>query len=258
MGLFGRILTGVASLGVSEIVRAAEGGDDTSNIEGFQIPTFEEDPDFRETQDFLKKLGIDILEGDIPDFFAGIGETGGPELENLISLLSGDIAGAAESAGAATGRKGAIPSIVAKETGRISTQLRFEDFQRALKGKEFLFKEGRGITEGVRGAGQTQQAQVNEFLLRAAGLDFKKRAALDEQDIAEGEAMGKLLETGLGAAAGFVTGGPVGALVGATGGFDFSTLLDKTKRVDAPVGTESTKKFDLGLIKRKPLVGSVA
>lgn len=242
---------GLAGFGASKALDS--GGE--SNLEGFEIPTFQEDPDFRETQDFLKNLGIDILGGDIPEFFAPIGETGGAELENLINLISGDIQSAAESAGAATGRTGAIPSIVAKETGRLATELRFSDFQRALKGKEFLFGQGRGITEGVRGAGQVQQGQLNQFNLEAAGLDLTKRFGLDEQDLLEGGALGKLFETGLGAAAGFVTGGVPGAIVGATGGFDFTELLKEKKSKDT-VGTK--KEFELNLGKIKPLKGSVA
>lgn len=254
----GPIISGAAPFFISKLFGG--GDDDESNLEGFEIPTFEEDPDFRETQDFLKSLGIDILGGEIPEFFAPIGEAGGPELENLINLLSGDIQAAVESAGAATGRTGAVPSIVGEKVGRLSTELRFEDFQRALKGKEFLFREGRGITEGVRAAGQTQQAQVNQFLLNAAGLDLTKRLGLDEQDLLSGEAFGKLAEVGLGAAAGFITGGVPGAVVGAAGGIDFTELLKKEK-VGTPVGTKKTSALNLGKIKpfKAPtLRGSVA
>lgn len=262
MGFFSNLFGGGGlgkALDPFELIPGVGKDPEASNLAGFKIPEFEEDPDFRETQDFLKSLGIDILGGEIPEFFAPIGEAGGAEFENLLSLVKGDIQTSAEAAGAATGRTGAIPSVVAERTGRAATELRFEDFQRALRGKEFLFREGRGITESVRGAGQTQQAQENQFLLEASGLDLQKRLGLDVQAGQEGEALGKLFEAGLGAAAGFVTGGVPGAVVGAAGGFDFSSLLSGVPSPSKPVGTEEKAKLNLGTIKPfKSLKGSVA
>ena len=235
---------------------------EASNLEGFEIPTFEEDPDYRETQDLLKKLGIDILGGDIPDYYSGIGETGSPEFENLLSLMKGDVQSSVESAAAATGRTGGVvASQTAEKVGKLSTEARFEDYVRALQGKESLLNKGVGITESVRGAGQTQQAQENQFSLSAAGLDLEKRLGLDLQDAQQGEALGKLAEVGLGAAAGFITGGPTGAIVGAAGGYDYTKLLQDSadrEKVDTPVGTAKEEEFGLGLIKRKPLTGAVA
>jgi len=236
------------------------GDNGRSNLEGFKIPEFQEDKDYRETQNYLKELGIDILGGDIPDYYKGIGESGGKEFEDYLSLMKGDVQSGVESAGAATGRTGGVvASQVAEKTGKLSTEARFKDYMRALEGKGFLFQQGRGITEGVRGAGQNQQLQKNTFNLDAAGLDLKKRLGLDEQDAAGGAAMGRLLEMGLGATAGYLTGGPVGAVVGASGGFDFTELL-KDERDSKREGTKKDEEIGIGNIKvgkYKSLKGSV-
>lgn len=255
MGIFKSIkkgigagFAGLAPFALSKLM----GGDNESNLEGFQIPTFEEDPDYRETQNYLKDLGIDILGGDIPDYYKGIGEAGGAEFENMLSLLKGDIQSATEASFAATGRSGGVVgSVVAEKTGRLATEARYNDFLRSLEGKGFLFQQGRGITEGVRAAGQAQQAQVNAFSLDRSGLDLNKRLGLDQQDAAEGEAFGKMLEMGLGAAAGYLTGGPVGAVVGAAGGFDYTDLLKKDE-VSKTKTLQAGEKIDMGNIKKYP------
>ncbi len=230
-----------------------------SNLEGLEIPTFQEDPDYRETQDYLKALGINILEGDIPDYYKSIGETGGKEFEDYLNLLKGDVQAGVESSMAAAGRTGGVvASQTAEKVGRLSTEARFQDYARALQGKEFLLGTGQNITEGVRGAGQAQQAQANQFKLNATEIDLRKRLGLDEQDLAGGEALGKMLEMGLGAAAGFVVGGPAGAVIGAAGGFDYSSLL-KSASIDTSVGPKKETTLEYGKIKPyKSLKGTVA
>jgi len=225
--------------------------EEESNLAGFKVPEFKADPNVAETQDVLKEIGFDLLGGDTPDFLKSIGETGSVEFENMLSLLKGDVASSVESSAAAIGRSGgAVTSQVGEKVGRLSTELRFKDLLRANEGKKFLFKEGRGITEGVRGAAQTQQAQENQFNLNASEFDFRQRVGLDKEDAAEGAATAKLVQAGLGAAVGFATGGPVGAVIGATGGLDFTSLL-KGRESTTPVGGKS--EFNFGQI---PLSGA--
>ena len=179
------------------------GGDDEGSLlEGFDIPEFEEDADYRETQDYLKSLGINVLEGDIPDYYAPIGERGGKEFEDVLNLMSGDIKKASLESAAAMGRGGGAASqIAAEQVGRFSTKARYDDFLRAMGGRETLFKQGRGITENVRTAGQNQQQQKNSFALGASGLELQKLMGLDtynmKQDAIEGEAWGEAMGTGM-------------------------------------------------------------
>ncbi len=168
------------------------GGDEESNLEGFKLPEFFEDPEFKKTQEFLSDFGINILKGDIPEFFKPLGETGSKQFEDVLALTKRDIQESALETAAITGRGrgGSVPSSVARAVGDASTKARFLDFQRAMEGKGFLFQQGRGITEGVRGAGLASQGQRNQFALGTAGLDLKQRGALDVQDVAEGTARG--------------------------------------------------------------------
>lgn len=225
-------------------------GDDKTQLEKFKLPEFFEDPEFKKMQEFLSDFGINILKGDIPEFFRPLGETGSKEFEDVLALTKRDIQESALETAAITGRGrgGSVPSTVARAVGDASTQARYADFLRAMEGKGFLFQQGRGITEGVRGAGLASQGQRNIFNLGTAGLDLKQRAALDEQDILGGELLGKLIGGGLG----FLAGGPVGAAIGAGAEDIFGNIIDffkKGKKSPADILTpDPAKKLSLGKI----------
>ncbi len=235
-------------------IDAIFGDDDDSRVEGVKLPEFEEDPDYRETQDFLKELGIDILGGDIPDYFAPIGETGGKEFEDFLQLGKGDISESILEGAAATGRGGgAVESMINEAIGEFSTKARYADRLRALEGRGKLLDVGTGITERVRGAGQTQQQQKNLFNLNIAGKEIGIAQYLDEfdasQDFLSGENMGQLLSMATNAAAGYATGGPVGAVAGAMGGSDISSIFDKAKTPSkTSTVIDPSKRIKLGKI----------
>ena len=256
---------------IGESIFGEVGSPGDSNLANLKFPEFFEDPDFRETQDILKQFGIDILAGNIPEFFAPIGEAGSPEFENYLSLLKGDITESVESGFAATGRKGGVVgSEVGRQVGEATTKARFADLMRALEGKEFLLNTGVNVTEGVRQAGQEQGRFRNNFNLSEFDFDFKKAIGLDEMEGAAGEARGKLASQTLMLLAGGVAGGvgaagAAGATVGSiaagagkgalSGGFglDFESLLD-IGRPKKTVGPTKDTKLDLGKIKLKGMV----
>jgi len=202
-----------------------------SQMEGYNLPDWQEDPDYRETQDFLKGTGMDMMGGTIPDYYKGIGSPGGQEFEDYLSLMSGDIQKSAMESSAALGRGGGrAMEVASKAVGDFTTKSRWADYNRALEGKQWMFGQGRGITEGVRGTAQTQQGQENQFALKRSGLDFEKRSYLDtfdaNQDALAGENLGALLSMGVNAGQGYSTGGIKGAVAGAMGGNDWSKILD--------------------------------
>lgn len=250
---------GLAGFGLSKLFDRGSKEATPNPFADFELPEFQEDIDFRETQDILKKFGTDLLSGDIPEFFSPIGETGGREFENYLSLLKGDVQESVESGFAATGRSGGVVGdVVGERVGRLSTEARFNDYLRALEGKERLLDRGIGVTQGVRGAGQTQQAQANAFELdvknmdlRQRGLEFESGNVIEDRAnaiaAAEGDVFGKILSTALNAGVGFATGGPAGALVGATSGFDFGSLLE-TK--DA-LPNQKSPSLNLGQIQKR-------
>ena len=236
--------------------------EEEEGIGGFKLPEFFEDPEFKKTQEFLSDFGINILQGNIPEFFKPLGETGSKQFEDVLALTKRDITESALETAAITnrGRGGSVASTVAREVGDATTKLRFADFLRAMEGKGFLFQQGRGITEGVRSAGLTNQGQRNTFNLGTAGIDLKSRGLLDEQDAQSGDLLGKII----GGVLGLSTGGAAGAAAGTTVGGDiFGSIVDffkKDKSKKLTTTPDPDKKLNLGginLFDAPPLAGSV-
>src|SRR3990167_6150209 len=119
-----------------------------------QLPSFFEDPRFQQTQGDLYDFGTDFLGGRIPEYFRSIGETGGPEFQDLIRLNTADIQrNALESAAKTGSRGGAVKSSIAKATADMTTRLRWADVLRAMEGRQGFLNTGIGAVEGVRNAG---------------------------------------------------------------------------------------------------------
>ncbi len=192
------------------------------------LPFFE-NPNFNETQEFLKSLGIDILGGDVPEYFKAIGETGSQEFEDVLDLAKRDVGRSILDSAAITGRGrgGGVQSQIAEELSDLSIEARFKDFERSLGGKQFLFQQGRGITEGVRSAAFNREAAVNNFNIGAA----TRALEAERYDAAKNEQ-----------AAG-ATGQLVGQGVGAV--LDF---FKKKKGTDVPTTTGTTSTSKLGRI----------
>ena len=235
------------------------GGGDDSNLEEFELPEFQSDPIFTESQDVLFGLGKDILGGDF-GAFSSLAETGSPEFEAVLANTIRDIQTKATEQLAAQGRArgGALADVTSRAVADTTANLRFQDFLRSQEGLGFLFQQGRGITEGVRGAGLTNQSQINQFALGRSQLDLEERGALDKQEGEQGfleggnlATLGGLAATGVGVA----TGNPALITLGSTlSGFDFSDILGgaegKQKGVtDVAKGTKA-----LGGIKKNRLL----
>ncbi len=190
---------------------------DESDAQAPALPTYTEDPNYRQTQDFLQPYGENILNGNIPDYYKSIGEPNSQQFQDYLNLSNRDISqGAAEAAAkSGRGRGGSLASVTAQAIGDNSAKLRYTDFLNSQNGKQFLLQQGRGITEGVRGAGQTEGANVNNFNLK--NYDNAYKAYQDEvaADNANSAAMGKAVGTVVGGVGGFMLGGPAGAAVGA-------------------------------------------
>lgn len=213
------------------------GGGGDSNLSGFKLPEFQTEADYTELQKYLKNYGMGLMEGNVPDYYKALGETNSPEFNAALNLMKGDVASSVESSAAATGRRGGVvSSVTAQKTGELTTKMRYADYLRSLQGKQYLMGAGIGLSESARSAAQAQQGQKNTFALNRSRLDMAFRQALDNQDEKSGEALGNLLSFGidaiggagggdggsfsdyipeaLGAAAGFIVGGPAGAMTG--------------------------------------------
>lgn len=187
-----------------------------------KYPDFLEDPNVLKTQEFLRPYGEDILRGDVPDYFKPIGDIGGREFEDILGLTKRDITRAGFEAGARTGTRGPRLAFgIEQAIGDVSKKARFEDLMRGIEGRKFLFGQGRGITEGVRGAGLEFGRQKNVFGLDIAKLQQQERQFQQQREDAEKQAnanrWAEILKSGIGAAgsvAGAYLGGPFGAAAG--------------------------------------------
>lgn len=196
-------------------------------------PEYFTDPDYRKTQSYLSDLGINVLDGKIPDYYKGIGQSGGQEFENYLGMLEGDVQRGALETAAATGRGGgAATEIATRETGRLSTEARYKDYARAMEDKKWLFNEGRGITEGVRNTGQQEGANRNTFNLKSYGLNVGNiltSYGIDKQNEAE---FGNLIGQDIGGIFGAYGGGKstgtfAGGVGGMMGNYDWTDIFNK-------------------------------
>jgi hypothetical protein len=228
--------------------------DEESGVESIKMPEYYEDPDYRETQDYLKKYGMDIMSGQIPDYYKPIGETGSKEFEDMLGLTTRDIQKSASEAMAlqGRGRGGALPAVTASAIADASTKARYGDYTRSLEGKGFLFNQGRGITEGVRGAGQTEGARKNQFNLSIVDKQMEQQSYLDkyeaQQDAELGDLIGTIASAGIGAYTGGLSGVAGGVLAGAGDalfGTDFiNTLLKSSTGKKASSGVSDLGSID--------------
>lgn len=229
-----------------------------SNLEGFELPVYEEDKDYNDSQAILKLLGENILEGDIPDFYSDIGKRGSDSFLDYLNLSNSKISDAVLDSSAATGRRGgAVQSQIAELVGENTTKLGYQDYLTALQGKEYLLNTGTSLTSDVRAAGQKREGMKNQFNFNVAGMDLDYRQAMDEADArlgaAEAEALSALVDAGIGGLTGFA-GAPSGGKM--TGTFEgilgYSDILNNTKTaLPNVVGGDTNKKIKLGGISGK-------
>lgn len=187
------------------------------------LPSYYQSEWYTKPQKRLYDYSSGLLEGNIPDYYKGIGETGGAELQGMMDLLGRDISKnvTEDMARRNVGSGGAGLSAIAKATADAGTQLRWQDFLRSMQGKQYLLGAGLETMSGVRGAGLQEQGMQNQFNLNKAGMEFNVNKYNDEQaradEASKGALWGDILGAGIGAAgtiAGAYFGGPGGAAVG--------------------------------------------
>ena len=227
--LVGALAAGGITYGLSKLC----GGGDKEEPKLPPPPDYYEDPNFTDMQSYLSTYGKNILEGNPNAYYGEMGAYGSPEFEKVLGLSTRDIQqSAAEAAAkAGRGRGGFLPSVIAQTVADNSSKLRYADYLKAMQGRQFLMGEGRGITEGVRGAGFQNQGLRNKFNLES--YDFTRNNALfdinraDQAAGQEGEFMSNLFGIGTNALIGGVTGGIPGAFMGAAKGLMGSDILDQ-------------------------------
>lgn len=166
-----------------------------------KIPEFFQDEFYKPTQDYLFDYGKNTMEGNINSYYAPIGEFGGDQFKKFMDMVVRDTTRAVDenSIRRGTSRGGINAKATADAVGDISAEYGYKDYLRAMEGRGGLLKLGTGITEGVRQAGLTNQAQRNNFNLGAAELELAKEAQdykIGSSSIAtQGESQGSWLDS---------------------------------------------------------------
>lgn len=157
---------------------AGDGGDGSGGGGGgspmIELPPFFEDEFYKPSQDLLFGMGKDFLGGNIPDYYAPIGEIGGANFESFLGNVLRDTQDATEGSAIArnVGRAGATTSAVAKAVGDTSAQYRWADNVRALEGRSKFLGFGGDAVTGVRSASLTNQEQKNNYSIRKALAEY--------------------------------------------------------------------------------------
>jgi len=149
---------------------------------GLSLPSFYTDPSYKTSQAKLLNIGSNMLKGDLLDYYKPIGEMGGKDFEAMLNLVKADAQTSAESNVAKRNLRGGLASnIVTKSVVGASTGLRWQDYMRALTGRENLLRLGVSTTEGVRSAGLSYGNAKSQYDLTAA-LETQKMAQLEESE----------------------------------------------------------------------------
>lgn len=216
--------------------------------DGIKQPEYYTDPDYRETQDYLKKFGMGILDGNINDYYKPIGEMGGSQFESMLGLTTRDIHKNALEAGAKSGRArgGSLQASTAGAIADAAVKARYSDYGRALEGRRSLLNTGLDVTTGVRSAGQLEGARRNDFNWKDYDAKLTERNYQEqlrkERDEALGKMIGTIASVGLGVATGGMSFGLQGAMAGGLdaftgGGTNFLGNLTKNKQSVAGVSS---------------------
>jgi hypothetical protein len=165
-------------------------------------PDYREDPDYIETQAYLKNFGMNTLKGEIDPYYRAIGETGSKEFEGMLKNTNRDITRSTTEALAKGGRArgGQLAASTAQAIGDSSVQARYEDYARSLEGKRFLMNEGVNAVTGVRDAAMGENQNQNAFALDKYGHEVNQyeyeQQRLDDEAAARGEMYGSIAGMG--------------------------------------------------------------
>lgn len=193
------------------------GGD--SRTDGVNYPDWYTDPHFSGSQDFLDQYSRNLLNNGPNDYYRPIGEYGTPEFFNFINQAHAGTQNGVDEALARSGRArgGRAGEVAAQSIGDSNTRLIYEDYLRAMKGREMFLKTGLDTQRDVRNAGFSNQSARNNFNVAGANFDYNKAIYGDQYDRQASSDLGEMfgnIAPLAAAGVGFAFGGPVGAKVG--------------------------------------------
>lgn len=146
----------------------------TSKVNFPATPTYYTDPNFSGTQSFLKNYSEDILKGNIPDYYKGIGQTMDPALmKDYVYGIGSDVQGRelAQQALSGRARTGMSNNTIA-QVGQLSAGARMQDYMNSLEGKKWLMNTGMSGEQSVGNAAFNNMGAQNNFSQWKYGADL--------------------------------------------------------------------------------------
>lgn len=172
------------------------------------IPGLYQDPYSGQAISKLYQTSAGLLAGNAPDYYADIGKIGGEELENLLARTRKSTMRAVEENLASRNIRGGgiSSSLIADAISGIESNIRYQDYVRALQGRLGLLSRGISGMSTVGQLGLNKARMVNIYNLNRAGLELdEERLALqkemfEEEKEAQKDAMwADILSRGIGA-----------------------------------------------------------
>lgn len=201
-GYAGLIVSLLSSLMSSQGSGSGGGGGGSSEYFDIKLPDFYEDPYYGKTQDLLYGLGSGLLEGNVPDYYSAIGESGSDEFEAVLQAAIGDVQKAGMESAARLGQRGgSVAESISENVGNLTAQLRYQDLLNAIAGKKYLLSTGINTTGGVRSSALDYMNLKNQFELAKVGLSMDLDRYSHAYDLAESQQLADTVSSGIGSIA---------------------------------------------------------
>jgi hypothetical protein len=242
------------------------GEDNNSQVDGVNYAEYFNDPIFTDSQDFLSKYSKDLLTNGPNDYYKPIGEYGSDEFLKYIDVASNPILkGTSEAlARSGRGRGGLLSDITAQATGEYNQNLVFQDYLRAMQGRQWLMGTGLNTQANVRDAGFANQGTRNQYNANKAEFDLSKAMYGDQYDRQQSQDFGKMMGTIApiaSAGLGFMVGGPAGASAGySIGNSVFGGSGDTPKWLDVLSSAKGSNSSSTGVSSTgvSPNIGKIS
>ena len=173
------------------------GGGSGNQVANLSVPSFQADPNFTSSQNSLSTLGNQVLSGNLPSFYSGLGKTNSPQFQSMVSNVTGQTQQAAQGqeAIAGTGRSGVGAAASALALNNVIPGLNYQDLLNAQTQQEGLLTLGTGVEQDVAGNALTNQSQTNNFALQQFQDQYQQAAYNNSFNAMAASAQGQAIST---------------------------------------------------------------
>lgn len=183
-----------------------------------QPPSYYLNKNFEPSQEYLNTLGQNIVSGNIPDYYSGIGESNSQEFQNYLNNALAKTGATVAEQLSATGnaRQGVGADIMARSANDISANYGYQDYLRAMQGKQNLLGLGTGLVSGVADRSLSESGNKNQFNLgvyntQESSNQYAYNAKMT-QKAQEDALLSSILSAGIGVAGNVIGMGMMGGM----------------------------------------------